>query len=85
MFVQLLPSLCLLQYLPASLALEQKVLNHGAKSNPLDAKMAELVKDSLEEWHVPGISIGVVDGDDSWAEVRYLLEFFFILFQSVWN
>ncbi|KAH9208370.1 putative penicillin-binding protein [Leptodontidium sp. 2 PMI_412] len=72
MLIELLPCLCLLQYLPTSLALEQKILENGGgkQPSPLDAKLAELVKDTLKEWHVPGLSIGVVDGDDMWAEVR---------------
>lgn len=75
MLIELLPCLCLLRYLPTSLALDQKILENGGgkQPSPLDAKLAELVKDTLKEWHVPGLSIGVVDGDDMWAEVRVSL------------
>lgn len=70
MIVQLLPCLFLFGALPFSIAAEQKVLKNGSgKSSPLNAKLEELVKDSLKQWHVPGISIGVVDGDEMWAEV----------------
>ncbi|TVY34820.1 Protein flp, partial [Lachnellula subtilissima] len=31
------------------------------------------VKDTLELWHVPGVSIAVVDGNDTWAEVSFRL------------
>jgi len=36
---------------------------------PLDERFAKLVKETLELWHLPGISIAVVDGDKTWAEV----------------
>jgi hypothetical protein len=41
----------------------------GEKTSPFDAKFAQLVKETLDKWHVPGLSIAVVDGDDVWAEV----------------
>jgi CubicO group peptidase (beta-lactamase class C family) len=47
-------------------ASQQKVLNK--KTSPFDHKFSELVKNTLEKWHVPGLAIGVVDGDDSWTE-----------------
>ncbi|KAG4418237.1 hypothetical protein IFR04_008595 [Cadophora malorum] len=69
MIVQILPCLCLFGALHFSFATEQKVLKYGSgKSSPLDAKLEELVKDWLKQWHVPGISIGVVDEDEMWAE-----------------
>ncbi len=43
------------------------------RSGPFDAKFAKLVKETLDKWHVPGISIAVVDGDDMWAEVTPLM------------
>jgi len=42
----------------------------GKRSGPFDARFAKLVKETLDKWHVPGISIAVVDGDDMWAEVN---------------
>ncbi|RYP82795.1 hypothetical protein DL770_005505 [Monosporascus sp. CRB-9-2] len=38
------------------------------KANPLDESFEKLVGKALEEWHVPGLSIAVIDGDDTWAE-----------------
>jgi hypothetical protein len=39
-------------------------------SGPLDSKFGSLVNKTLHSWHVPGLSIAVIDGDDVWAEVR---------------
>ncbi|KAK9771568.1 putative Beta-lactamase/transpeptidase-like protein [Seiridium cardinale] len=44
----------------------QKVLS-GDRLGPLDAKFEELAIQALEEWHVPGLAIAVVDGDDTWS------------------
>ncbi|KAL2062947.1 hypothetical protein VTL71DRAFT_6019 [Oculimacula yallundae] len=71
MLMHWLSCLCVLQSLPSSLARdhEQSVLkNDDRKFNPFDSKLAELIKTSLEEWNVPGIAIGVVDGDETWTE-----------------
>ncbi|PWY87986.1 beta-lactamase/transpeptidase-like protein [Aspergillus sclerotioniger CBS 115572] len=37
-------------------------------TNPLDESFKNLVHETLTQWHVPGISIAVVDGDNTWAE-----------------
>ena len=58
----------LLQFLPFSSAAEQKLLKNG-KSSPFDKKFEKLVYETLELWHVPGVAIGVVDGDLEWSEV----------------
>lgn len=41
----------------------------GRKSSPFTDAYKKRVEDLLEEWHVPGVAIGVVDGDDVWTEV----------------
>jgi hypothetical protein len=46
----------------------QRFLSESA--GPLDSKFAALVNKTLHSWHVPGLSIAVIDGDDVWAEVR---------------
>ncbi|RYP50402.1 hypothetical protein DL768_004077 [Monosporascus sp. mg162] len=38
------------------------------KVNPLDESFKKLVGKALEEWHVPGLSIAVIEGDETWAE-----------------
>ncbi|RYP15144.1 hypothetical protein DL765_005883 [Monosporascus sp. GIB2] len=38
------------------------------KENPLDENFGKTVRKALEKWHVPGLSIAVIDGDDTWAE-----------------
>ena len=60
--------LSLLQILPFGFAAEQKVLK-GGKTNPLNEDFEKLVHETLELWHVPGIAIGVVDGDSEWSQV----------------
>ena len=53
-------------------ATQQKVLkNKGI--NPLDTGFKKLADETLKLWHVPGVAIAVVDGDDVWAEVCHLL------------
>lgn len=47
---------------------QQKILGSGGK-NPLDARFAKTVNNTLSLLHVPGLSIAVVDGDEMWAEV----------------
>lgn len=64
-FSSLLP---LLQFFPFGSAAEQKLLKDG-KSSPFDKKFEKLVYETLELWHVPGVAIGVVDGDLEWSEV----------------
>jgi hypothetical protein len=67
-FSLLLP---LLQFLPFSFAAEQKVLE-GGTANPLNEEFEKLVYETLDLWHVPGVAIGVVDGDLEWSQVRIL-------------
>ncbi|KAI9826733.1 MAG: hypothetical protein M1819_007278 [Sarea resinae] len=38
------------------------------KDGPLGGKFAELVHQTLDLWHVPGLAMAVVDGDETWAE-----------------
>lgn len=37
--------------------------------SPLNASFEKSVYSALQKWHVPGVAIGVVDGDQTWAEV----------------
>ncbi|PYI07577.1 beta-lactamase/transpeptidase-like protein [Aspergillus sclerotiicarbonarius CBS 121057] len=37
-------------------------------TNPLDEPFKALVHETLNQWHVPGMSIAVVDGDTTWAQ-----------------
>lgn len=47
----------------------QKVLGGDKKElrNPLDENFQKQATSLLEEWHVPGLAIAVVDGDLTWA------------------
>ncbi|UKZ76461.1 hypothetical protein TrVFT333_004165 [Trichoderma virens FT-333] len=52
---------------------EQKPISgheSAASGNPLTAEFGEFVREQLEKWKVPGISLAVIDGDDVYAEVR---------------
>ena len=40
------------------------------EDGPLDQKFEKIVKDTLELWHVPGVSVAVVDGEHTWSKVR---------------
>lgn len=42
---------------------------HGSSKNPLNSDMEEFVLESLDFWRVPGMSVGVVDGDHIYTEV----------------
>lgn len=44
--------------------------NHGRSRNPLNEEISKFVHESLDVWHVPGMSVGVIDGDDIYTEVR---------------
>lgn len=41
----------------------------NSKSSPLDLKFSKLVQDTLEKWHIEGVAVAVVDGDETWSEV----------------
>lgn len=42
----------------------------GEEQGPLTEEFGSYIEGLLEEWHVPGLAIGVVDGDDTYTEVR---------------
>lgn len=39
------------------------------KNGPFDEKFERLANETLERWKCPGLSIAVVDGNDTWAAV----------------
>lgn len=41
----------------------------GGRAGPFTKDFGKHVDELLETWHVPGVAIGVVDGDDTWTEV----------------
>jgi hypothetical protein len=45
----------------------QEILSAEAPS-PFDSKFEGILYSGLDHWHVPGIAIGVVDGDHVWTE-----------------
>lgn len=47
----------------------QSVLKKNDESGPFNDVFETLVNETLELWHVPALSIAVVDGDDTWARV----------------
>jgi hypothetical protein len=38
--------------------------------SPLDEEFDKLVKETLERWKVPGFSVAVVDGDETYTKVN---------------
>lgn len=50
---------------------EQKPLSYGSTSdgNPFNRDFGEFAKLTLDGWHVPGLSIAVIDNDKVFAEV----------------
>lgn len=46
---------------------EARVADDGG--SPLTKEFGKFIEGLLEEWHVPGLALGVVDGDDTWTEV----------------
>ena len=50
-----------------SSALQIPLVQHDA--SPLDEKFNDLVRRTMDSWHVPGLSIAVVDGDDTYSQV----------------
>lgn len=61
----------LLQLISTSFASNQQVLKSD-DTGPFTSKFGRLANETLELFHVPGVSIAVVDGDNVWAEVRWL-------------
>lgn len=50
----------------------QKPLQEGSErgESPFTDAFGKHVDELLNKWHVPGVAIGVVDGDDIWTEAR---------------
>lgn len=42
----------------------------SVRGSPFTKEYEKHVGELLEKWHVPGVAIGIVDGDDIWTEVR---------------
>lgn len=55
--------------IPVDIAAEQQRLKDKTAS-PLNADFEKLVHETLDLWHVPGVAIGIVDGDFEWSKVR---------------
>lgn len=45
------------------------VQKHGHSGNPLNKDMAKFVQEALDVWRVPGMAVGVIDGDHIYTEV----------------
>ena len=73
LFSNLTALTALLQFVPFAIGAEQQHVLKDKPTSPFDAEFAKLAKETLELWHVPGVSIAVVDGDDTWAEVSFCL------------
>jgi hypothetical protein len=49
---------------------KQRIFVQPNEGGPLDRNFEKLVKESLKVWHVPGVSVAVVDGDNTWTKVH---------------
>jgi CubicO group peptidase (beta-lactamase class C family) len=47
---------------------EQRMM--ASAENPLTEELAKFVQEKLDEWKVPGISVGVIDKDQVFTAVR---------------
>lgn len=71
MFSYFLAVAALLSCISSSCALEQSILTGSPSiSNPLNDDFGKLVEEMMEFWKLPGLSVGIVDGEETWAEVR---------------
>ena len=69
----------LAQFLSSTLA-DQAILTPVA--SPLDSNFAHLVDQTLEEFNVPGVAIGVIDGDEIFTNVSLV---FFAWLDEAWR
>ncbi|KAI9716392.1 MAG: hypothetical protein M1835_004177, partial [Candelina submexicana] len=46
----------------------QKVLSEEGSRKPLNAEFDDLVYRTLDKWHVPGLAIAVVDGNNTYSK-----------------
>lgn len=51
---------------------EPHVMALPTGDGPLDKEIEKLVIETLDFWHVPGISVAVVDGNNTYAKVSFL-------------
>ncbi|KAJ5195402.1 uncharacterized protein N7498_008840 [Penicillium cinerascens] len=51
-----------------SVLIDHQETSEPSKVSPLDEDFAQLVQSTLEKWHIPGVAIAVIDGDDTWSE-----------------
>lgn len=56
--------------LPAGGQAEQTPLKDAPGGNPLTREFGDFVRQKLDRWKVPGMSLAVVDGHDVNAQVR---------------
>lgn len=46
--------------------------SHGSDDVPMaDAAFEDFIVDAMKEWNLPGLSIAIVDGNKTWAKVRF--------------
>lgn len=48
--------------------------SQSRKTSPLNEDFEKLVHETLGKWHIQGVSVAVVDGDETWAEVIQRLQ-----------
>lgn len=66
------PTLVLISTLLSGCTGQQQIPISTGKTkgnNPLNDDFKNLVEEQMEHWKVPGMAIGVVDGDEMWNSV----------------
>lgn len=55
----------------------------SGEDGPRDGDFGDVVKETLERWHVPGISVAVVDGAKTWTKVPLFYPHFFSVLHPI--
>lgn len=43
--------------------------SRGVKTSPLNDDFQVFVQETMEKWHIQGLAIAVIDGDETWSDV----------------
>lgn len=55
--------------------IRENPLSLDNEDGPLDENFERIVRDQLGLWHVPGVSVAVVDGENTWAKACLISSF----------
>lgn len=66
------------QPLTAPLQLVSSQVEHAPRIADLAAELEEYIAALIHRWHVPGLAVAVVQGNETWAKVRQSPHLFFL-------